>query len=160
MGVAPQHTRAHPYHPQWIPKCQHANYVQDGGSIMTRSCHVQFIARTLLQLVLFFLAQLPTAYQVRVDSEHFFSAISYSNDDGERETVSPWPTGPGWGANRENEETTSTSREEVWAKLKKFVPHVARTIPSVVIAYAGDSEKILLGGGGSLCVKHVLKLRN
>jgi len=110
--------------------------------------------------VLFFLAQLPTAYQVRVDSEHFFSAISYSNDDGERETVSPWPTGPGWGANRENEETTSTSREAVWAKLKKFVTHVACTIPSVVIAYAGDSEKILLGGGGSLCVKHVLKLRN
>ncbi len=63
LFTIPREVTARPYHQQWRSKCEHANYVQDGASLMARSRHVEFIARTLLQLVLFFLAQLPTVYQ-------------------------------------------------------------------------------------------------
>ena len=74
--------------------CEHANYVQDGGSLMTPSSHFEFVVRTLLQIVLFFLLQLPKSYQVQVDKDRFLSAFSMV-ENGTRTPVTSWPLGPG-----------------------------------------------------------------
>jgi hypothetical protein len=62
---------------------------------MIRTRHFEFIVRCLLQIVLFFVTQLPVSYEVQVDRDRFLSAFSIINDDV-RVQVPPWPTGPGW----------------------------------------------------------------
>ncbi len=43
---------------------------------MTPHNHFEFVVRTLLQIVLFFLLQLPTSYQVQVDRDQFLDSYA------------------------------------------------------------------------------------
>jgi hypothetical protein len=138
---------ARPHHPQWEPRCQHANYIQDGGSLMTPYRHLEFVVRFLLHLVLFFVAQLPESYHVRVDRDRFLSAFSLEVEDSERKSVAAWPTGPGWASEIEDDSMSPSSGQVAWEELAQFIPHVGKTIPSVVLAYQDDSHRILVGGG-------------
>ena len=75
-------------------RCNHAVYTHDGGSISDQRGHVNFVVRALYCMVLFFIAQLPLLYAVRVDLDRFFSAFSMVVDQN-RVQVEPWTYGPG-----------------------------------------------------------------
>jgi len=71
---------------------------------MTPHNHFEFVVRTLLQIVLFFLLQLPTSYQVQVDRDQFLSAFSMV-ENGRRTSVADWPLGPGWSSSHQSKDS-------------------------------------------------------
>ncbi|KAF8173421.1 hypothetical protein K438DRAFT_1772224 [Mycena galopus ATCC 62051] len=73
-----------------------ANFAVDGRVVMDIRAHVTFMARMFLLLVIFLHNQLPGFYDVRIDSDRFLSAFSFTADNITRETVGPWADGPGY----------------------------------------------------------------
>jgi len=116
---------------------------------MTRSRHFEYIVRTLFTIVLFFLAQLPEEYHVRVDRTAFMAAFSFVGEDGHRRPVSPWPLGP---------DESNDARSVVLAESKRMVEKHGKTIPSVVLAYEKISREIWHGQAGTTIVGRCLSL--
>jgi hypothetical protein len=56
--------------------------------------HFQFVMWTLLQIMWFFLLQLPQKYKVHIDKELFFRSVTIVNENGERISAKYWPEGP------------------------------------------------------------------
>jgi hypothetical protein len=74
----------------------------------------------------------------------FLSAFSLEVHNSVREPVAAWPTGP----EMEGDSMPLSPRQAAWENLAEFIPHVARAIPSIVLVYQDDSDRILVGGGG------------
>ena len=90
-------------------RCNHAVYTHDGASISDQRGHVNFVVRALYCMVLFFIAQLPLSYAIRVDLDRFFSAFSMVVGQS-RVQVEPWTYGPG---HRRKDVEHSNSDQEV-----------------------------------------------
>ncbi|KAF7350556.1 hypothetical protein MSAN_01615300 [Mycena sanguinolenta] len=73
-----------------------ANFAADGRVVMDIRAHVTFMARMLLLLVVFLSNQLPSFYDIRIDSDRLLTSISFATANNKRETVSPWPNAPGY----------------------------------------------------------------
>lgn len=110
---------------------------------MTCSRHFEYIVRTLFTIILFFLAQLPNEYRVKVDRDAFMAAFSFVGEDGHRRPVSPWPLGPS-GSN--------DARRIALSESKRMVEKLGRTIPSVVLAHQKMSREIWQGQVGTTIV--------
>jgi hypothetical protein len=110
---------------------------------MTRSRHFEYIVRTLFTIVLFFIAQLPQEYGVRVDKDAFMAAFSFTGEDGHRRAASPWPLGP----SGSNDDRTKALEES-----KEMVEERGRTIPSVVLAFQKLSKEIWQGQAGTTII--------
>jgi hypothetical protein len=78
-----------------VTHTNHTTYLKDGRSIMDVKSHVIYVVYTLIQLLLFFLAQLPAAYKVEVNTDMIVSAISFVDERGRRNVVPDWVLGPG-----------------------------------------------------------------
>jgi hypothetical protein len=68
--------------------------VEDAGAIMSVAGHFQFVMWTLLQIVWFFLLQLPRKYKVHIDKDLFFRSVTIIDENGERKFAKYWPEGP------------------------------------------------------------------
>jgi len=135
---------ARPYQQTTQPHSEHSNYVQDGGSIMEPHKHFQYVARTLLQLVHYFVGQLPREYRARVDRDLFLSSLSMEVAGGTRQQAGPWPLGIGWVP-----EEGQALREEAWKRVADFIRDVAPTLPSIMMACEGKPDLMLEGGHGA-----------
>lgn len=62
---------------------------------MDLRAHIVFMARMFLLLIVFLSNQLPLSYDFRIDSDQFLGAFSFSVN-GTRESIGPWPNGPGY----------------------------------------------------------------
>ena len=74
---------------------EQANFLSDGEALMDKVSHVQHVARAMLQMVCFFMRQLPQHYLARVNKDVFLSSFSYV-ENGVRVGVGSWDEGPGW----------------------------------------------------------------
>jgi hypothetical protein len=122
---------------------EHANYVQDGGSIMVPEKHVEYIARTLLQLSHYVFSQLPEEYGAEVDRDRFLSSFSLKQPNKVRSSVSSWKAGPGWVGYEEER-----ARVQIWEETRQLYEKMGHTIPSVVMASEGNLEKMVYGSLG------------
>ena len=76
-----------------VDRIDRSNMAMDGMTIMDRQSHLDWFARSLLLLNRSLIRQLPSSYQVEVDSETFLDAFSLTVN-GERCAATPWKMAP------------------------------------------------------------------
>ena len=82
-------------------RTNNACWTLDGGVLMDRFSHVQYVTRLTYQLVSYILQQLPSEYECLLDANKFFAAISISVETEPTvqpeplATIQPEPTVPG-----------------------------------------------------------------
>ncbi|TRM55183.1 hypothetical protein BD626DRAFT_579196 [Schizophyllum amplum] len=74
------------------PLSSQAIYSRDGSSIMTDQCHLDYIARSMIQLTVGVLRQM--GYPVSVNATQMLSAIKLTPPGGDVLTPRAWPLGP------------------------------------------------------------------
>lgn len=122
-----------------------ATYTREGASMTSQDHHVDFVAKEMLLMTNFVLAQLPHCYRVQLYSDKFLSSIS-SNLPGRHRTVGPWIDAPGFrkkGASRnlhqprehiEDLVSQTPYKEEIIRELDNHQDRMARSILQCVIS--------------------------
>lgn len=70
-----------------------SNMAMDGAVIMQPQAHMDWYCQSLLMLSRSLLRQLPSSYQVQMDSAAFLRSISFLNGS-QRQHSSPWSLAP------------------------------------------------------------------
>jgi hypothetical protein len=122
--------------------CDRASFVREGVLMMCQRSLVAFIVRSLLLVCFYFLLQLPSKYQVRIDPDLFLQSITMKIA-GRRVNTGPWEFAPGhrlsnrgeWveGVECTDEEMIDQDkvRSDAWARWDAWAALVATHMPGV-----------------------------
>ncbi|KAI0793096.1 hypothetical protein BC629DRAFT_1592997 [Irpex lacteus] len=122
----------------------HATYAQDGWVCMDRRGLMNYLVRSMIQLLYWILRQAPSEYMVEIDCDVLTSAVTYMQD-GERVPVDRWEFAP----NPDVQQPFGPSHKDVQdAFLKTQYDHFMQAIPCIVENKYRDWDvtKIEFGG--------------
>lgn len=108
-----------------------SNIATDGPVTMDQESHFVFFTRALLLLVIFLLRQLPSRYDVAIDSQKFLDSMSMKIGDKEIRGKH-WRLAPTGRLNDADLSSGATNPRTVARKhfVEQYYPHAARAIPS------------------------------
>ncbi|KAF6750856.1 hypothetical protein DFP72DRAFT_1072011 [Ephemerocybe angulata] len=120
-----------------------STFIRDGGRIMSRRAHLNFVCRSILQQNCYALRQLAPDIGVSVDQAKFFESITYSSaDDGSRLNVDQWPEAP-------DVSSVRAPRMDALDVFEKHCKAVAKVTPSVPFRTRSALEGSVGKGPGS-----------
>ena len=107
-----------------------SNIATDGPVTMDPQSHFEFFTRALLLLVIFLLRQLPSRYNVAIDSQMFLDSMSMHVGDSEMRGR-PWRLAPTGRLSSTDLSGEASPRDVARNRfINQHYPHAARAIPS------------------------------
>ncbi|KAJ7065948.1 hypothetical protein B0H15DRAFT_807641 [Mycena belliarum] len=130
-------------------RTEHANYARDGLSIIPPESLAVFLGRQITNLAVQIASQTLPELDLRIARDQMLSSISYKLPDGTRQSLGPWPLGPGHalgGVDHPHPESSdpppfgNVPRAELIQEMERYQAHVARSIPCVSLAESTGSR--------------------
>ncbi|KAJ2912517.1 hypothetical protein MD484_g7901, partial [Candolleomyces efflorescens] len=105
-----------------------STFINDGSVLMSRTSHVNFVGRSLLQLLCYGLRQMDPTYKVNMDTNSMLKHITFEDEDGKRISLQPWDEAPEVMGVPSARLKAEKAFQDHCDHVSKFIPQVAAKV--------------------------------